>query len=301
MESRAESLRHDRMAPQPGRVAHRFAFMSIHVINCGWLRPLGGRLWDGTSDLIGPGSLACRCLLVETADGLVLVDSGFGLLDSTVAERLPAAIRIAERPDLRPGLTAIERVRRLGFEPRDVAHVVMTHLDFDHAGGLTDFPWAQVHVSAQEADCARQRPGLLGRMRWRPAQMPATLRELAEPGDDWFGLATLAGAPGGIRLVPLPGHTPGHCGIAVPQGDGWVLHAGDAIFMMSELDRPGDAPPLTLAYEALMEMDGAQRQSSAETLRALRDRVGAEVCILCTHDPAMPHSPRVVAQADLND
>jgi glyoxylase-like metal-dependent hydrolase (beta-lactamase superfamily II) len=195
----------------------------------------------------------------------------------------------------------MERVRRLGFEPRDVAHIVMTHLDFDHAGGLSDFPWAQVHVSAREAECARERPGFIGRMRWRPAQLSVELHGLGATGPKWFDLETLAGAPGGLLLVPLPGHTPGHCGVAIPDGDGWVLHAGDAIFMLSELHRPGEAPPLTLAYEALMEMDGAERQSSAETLRALRRRANGQVTIICTHDPVLPECPRIEARADLNN
>jgi glyoxylase-like metal-dependent hydrolase (beta-lactamase superfamily II) len=286
---------------QPPDGGDRFASMSIHAINCGWLHPLGGRLWDLASQGLGQAHLACRCLLVETADGLVLVDTGFGLLDSTVLERLPLGIRFAERPELRPALTAVERVRQLGFEPHDVAHIVMTHLDFDHAGGLSDFPWAQVHVSAKEAECARERAGFLGRMRWRPAQLTMALNGLDACGPKWFDLATLAGAPGGMLLVPLPGHTPGHCGVAIPDGDGWVLHAGDAIFMLSELERPGEAPPLTLAYEALMEMDGADRQSSAETLRAVRRRANGEVTILCTHDPRLPDSPRIDASSALND
>lgn len=276
------------VAWQPRSDGDRSGRMTIHAINCGWLHPLGGRLWDAASHGLGGAHLACRCLLVESEDGLVLVDTGFGLLDPIVEERLPMGIRLAERPELRPGLTAIERVRRLGFEPRDVAHIVMTHLDFDHAGGLSDFPWAQVHVSAVEATYARSRPGFVGRMRWRPAQLPLDLHAIETPGPKWFDLETLAGAPGGILLVPLPGHTPGHCGVAVPDGSGWVLHAGDAIFMLSELERPGEAPPLTLVYEALMEMDGSDRQSSAETLRALRRRANGAVTIICTHDPVLP-------------
>jgi glyoxylase-like metal-dependent hydrolase (beta-lactamase superfamily II) len=288
-------------AVQPCGQPIRFDAMSIHAINCGWMRPFGGRLWDPLSRGIGPANLACRCLVVESAEGLVLVDTGFGLLDKTVTERLPLAIRMADRPDISPRMSALERVRRLGHEPRDVAHIVMTHLDFDHAGGLTDFPWATVHVSATEAASARERPGMMGRLRWRPAQMPSQLVELSEAGPDWFGLPSIAGAPAGILLIPLPGHTPGHCGVAVPSADGWVLHAGDTIFMMSELEGPGEAPPLTLAYEVLMETDGDARRSSAEMLRALRRRVDGQVTILCTHDPKAPVGHRLRSEPELND
>ncbi|MCT9113339.1 MBL fold metallo-hydrolase [Streptomyces mirabilis] len=41
--------------------------------------------------------------------------------------------------------------RELGFDRTDVRHIVLTHFDADHIGGLSDFPHAQVHVTAAEA------------------------------------------------------------------------------------------------------------------------------------------------------
>ncbi len=56
--------------------------MRIHHLNCISTCPLGGRLMDGRSDgILERGSLTCHCLLVETADSLVLVDTGMGLRD----------------------------------------------------------------------------------------------------------------------------------------------------------------------------------------------------------------------------
>ena len=49
---------------------------------------------------------------------------------------------------------------------------------------------------------------------------------------DWFGLPSLPiieGLEPEIRLVPLPGHTRGHCGVAVATEKGWLLQCGDAI------------------------------------------------------------------------
>jgi len=264
------------------------------AFEAGAMRPYGGRLWDGDTPGLGPARLVCRCLLVEHPDGLVLVDTGFGLMDAAEPSRLSALIRAIDRPTLEPGVAAIAQLRRAGHDPRAVRHIVMTHLDFDHAGGLSDFPWATVHVSAQEARSARAQLGLKARQRWRPAQLPAEMAEHIDAGEGWFGLPTLRGAPEGIHLVPLPGHSPGHCGVAVRAGDGgWVLHAGDAVFQHAELEGEGRAAPLALAYQAAMQSDGAQRRASAERLRELRRRSGAEVTILCTHDPRMPASPRV--------
>lgn len=54
--------------------------MQVHHINCGTFRPIGGRLMDGTNRGLR-GRLVCRCLLLETGDGLTLVDTGLGLRD----------------------------------------------------------------------------------------------------------------------------------------------------------------------------------------------------------------------------
>ena len=46
--------------------------------------------------------------------------------------------------------TAIARIQALGRDPRDVRHIVFTHLDLGHASGLSDFPWATAHAIADE-------------------------------------------------------------------------------------------------------------------------------------------------------
>lgn len=256
------------------------------------MRPFGGGLWDGVTPGLGPAHLACRCLLAETEEGLVLVDTGFGLEDvGRPVPRLSRAFYIADRVHLEADETAISRIRQLGFDPRDVRHIVMTHLDFDHAGGLTDFPWARVHVHATEVAAARRRVGPIGRGRYRPAQLAHPMLEYSQPGPMWFGLPTirqLDGLPPGIFLVPLPGHTAGHCGVALQGKDGWVLHAGDTVFLHSELDPPLRTPPLVAAYARLMEVNREARLQSRRMLRALQREHADEVTILCTHDPEFP-------------
>lgn len=268
--------------------------MRIDVINCGAMRPYGGRLWDGITPGLGASCLALRCLLAETVDGLVLVDTGVGLQDvAHPAPRLSPVFRFADRVQLDPTDTAVARVRALGHDPADVRHIVMTHLDFDHAGGLSDFPSAAIHVHAVEAQAARERSGLIASQRYRPAQLPPTMREHdARDGTmTWMGLDAIGrqhGLPPGILFVPLPGHTRGHCGVALDTGAGWVLHAGDAVFMHSELEHADDCPPLSSTYQGVMEVDRTARRASADQLRGLARRRGAEVAILCTHDPITP-------------
>ncbi|MCW8086551.1 MBL fold metallo-hydrolase [Sabulicella glaciei] len=275
--------------------------MKIHAINCGWMRPWGGLLWDRHSTGVGPASLACRCVVVEGPEGPILVDTGFGPTDEAEPERIPAPFRLMNRPDIQPHRSALARVRALGFAPEDVRHIVMTHLDFDHAGGLTDFPWAKVHVTAKELSAAQARDGVKARLRWSPGQLRADFVGHEAPGEPFFGMETVDGLPAGLRLVPLPGHSPGHAGVAIPAEKGWVVHAGDAIFDARELEGPGKAPPLALAYESAMQSDPTARHASAEALRLLRRQAPEDITILCTHDPVLHPSVRMAAEPGLND
>ncbi|HZF77774.1 MAG TPA: MBL fold metallo-hydrolase [Acetobacteraceae bacterium] len=272
--------------------------MRIHHLDLGHCRPLGGRLMDGVS----PGATAritCHCLLVETpSHGLVLVDTGFGMRDALrPVPRLPGWNIALLRPQLNPDRTALRWVKRLGYQPTDVRHIVLTHLDFDHAGGLTDFPHATVYVTAPEAEAATgPRRGFIERARWRPVQWGDRSRwHTVETrlgsrggGDTFFGLRNvreIGDLPDDILFVPLPGHTPGHAGVAVKGPRGWMLHAGDAYFNRNELHGAGSPPPLLGAYERLMCADA---RTQAETMARLRTFIAApdaSVAVFCTHDP----------------
>ncbi|NGM22482.1 MBL fold metallo-hydrolase [Roseomonas stagni] len=270
--------------------------MKIHHLDLGHARPLGGRLMDGISP--GPvARLSCHCLLIETpAHGLVLVDTGFGLRDcARPTPRLPAWNLALLRPRLDPDRTAIRWVKRLGFKPTDVRHIVMTHLDFDHAGGLIDFPHATVHLSAAEADAAVNPRGFRDRTRWRPAQwgyrgrwQPVETRLGRRGGGErFFGLPNareIADLPPEFLMVPLPGHSPGHVGVAVKGPRGWMLHAGDAYFNRAEVHGDGSAPPLLAGYERLMADDDRQQRDSQARLRAMLRAPDSDLAVFCTHD-----------------
>src|SRR4029078_5160999 len=80
-------------------------------------------------------------------NGLVLVDTGLGLGDDRRPRpRLSPVFLAVSRPWLREAQTAVREGAALGYSARDVRHIVLTHLDFDHAGGLDDFPAASVHL-----------------------------------------------------------------------------------------------------------------------------------------------------------
>src|ERR1035438_6539499 len=96
--------------------------------------------------------MVCHCVLVEGAEGLVLIDTGFGLEDTRNPRQLGLPFITAIRPRALAAETASAQIRELGFEAGDVRHIVATHLDLDHAGGLPDFPDAEVHLLGSDAE-----------------------------------------------------------------------------------------------------------------------------------------------------
>lgn len=267
--------------------------MRVHHLNCATMRPLGGRLMDGRDGLFRAADLVAHCLLVEAGDGLVLVDTGLGVGSVTQPRtQLDAGFRGSTRPVLDIEETAAHQVVRLGYDVADVRHVVLTHLDLDHAGGLPDFPDATVHVHAAEHRAAMARAALLERGRYQPAQWahgPKWQTYEATFGERWFGfdaVRELVGLPEDILLVPLHGHTRGHTGVAVRAGGRWLLHAGDAFFFHGEVDRPRRECPSGLRlFQRIVEMERAARLANQDRLRALVREHGHEVDVFCAHDP----------------
>lgn len=243
---------------------------TVRHLNCGWLHaPPSPRA-------------SCHCLLVETPLGLALVDTGIGLLDVRDPDgRVGPEAVAAAGFQFRDEDTAARQVERLGFRPADVRHVLLTHADPDHAGGLADFPHARVHAAAEELDALRS-----GNPRYRPVQFDHEPRWVPHPSsaERWFGLEARRadlGAGVEVLLVPLFGHTLGHCGVAVRTGDRWVLHVGDAYYLRVEL-ATDDHPVSALA--ALRADDDARRRASLDQLRRLARDHGGEIDLLGYHD-----------------
>ncbi len=268
--------------------------MRIHHLNCGTCCPAGGRLFDGYS-ASGTAHLVCHCLLIESDRGLILVDTGFGTRDvARPHDRLSDFFLALNRPRLRAEETAVAQVRALGFDPADVRHIVITHLDFDHAGGIEDFPNARIHVTAREKEVADERRGgaFVSRKRYRPQQWNDASDWSLYPfggGERWFGfdaVRDLAGLPPEILLVPLAGHTWGHAGVAVQEDHGgWLFYAGDAYFHHGEVGAAArECPPGLRAYQNLMQVDRDARIANQQRVRALSVDHGEAVRIFCAHD-----------------
>lgn len=161
----------------------------------------------------------------------------------------------------------------LGVQPADVRSVVMKHLHFDHAGGNALFPGAEFIVQAAEHDAASANDAEAWGYLKREWDTGRPMRRIT--GEiDLFGDAA-------IRLIPLPGHTPGLTGVLLDlPGDGRILIAGDAAPLRQVLDE--DLMPRN------MRDPGAARASYAR-IRAI-EAEGAMV--ICGHDMAQWQSLR---------
>ncbi len=204
----------------------------IHHLNCASMCPYNAKLLSDNGGWAEPAHLVAHVLAIESNDGIVLVDTGLGAADCANPARTGPFFKYVVRPEYRVEETAIERIRALGFEPADVRHIVLTHCDVDHAGGIGDFPAAKVHVFKSEMDAALN-PGMREKLRYIPSQWAHGPEWVPYEtgGDKWFGFDSVRAIEGldvEIAIVPLVGHTRGHSAIAVRRdeadGGGW-LHA----------------------------------------------------------------------------
>src|SRR6056297_4127567 len=130
-------------------------------------------------------------------------------------------------------------MRARGLEPEDVRCVVMSHLHQDHYGGLHHFPNAEFLVSREEWAFAT---GLKGRMngylnqRWPRGFAPTPVDFEDGPLGPFPRHASLTRA-GDMKLVPTPGHSPGHLSVLLEEGDTTIMFAGDTSYTEDHLVR----------------------------------------------------------------
>ncbi len=266
--------------------------MKVHHLNCGSMRPAGGSLLDGDRGLLRRAELVCHCLLIESGDSLVLVDTGFGtqgVAQPTKWLGRPFMAMIGAR--LRAEETAVAQIKALGHDPSDVRHIVVTHLDADHAGGLADFPNAVVHVRSEEHRGATAPSNANEKGRYRAAQFAHNplWSTYSEAGEPWFGfeaVRSLKGLPEEILLVPLTGHSRGHSGVAVDTGEGWLLHAGDAYFFHGQVDPVAPhCPPGISAFQNIVQAVRKERVENLARLQELARDHQDEVTVFSAHSP----------------
>jgi N-acyl homoserine lactone hydrolase len=154
--------------------------------------------------------------VVEHPQGRVLVDTG--LIDSTP--------ELDEEWSPRFDPDAI---------PRDVVCVINTHLHFDHCGGNRLFAGTPIYVQRLEREAAR-------------AEGYTIAQWVEFEGAIYVELEGEQEVLPGLRVVPTPGHTPGHQSVLVETDDGLVVVAGDVAYTWSEFDALANDGAVTVAH-----------------------------------------------------
>ncbi|QDT38456.1 MBL fold metallo-hydrolase [Stratiformator vulcanicus] len=244
--------------------------LEIRHLNCGWLQ-------SGSNP-----RASCHCLLLQQGERLVLIDSGIGLKDIADPEgRIGREMLDIAGFQFHEELTAYRQIEAMDLNPAGVTHVVLTHGDPDHTGGLADFPDATVHLSAEELAAIEA-----GDFRYPPAQFEhrPRWRAVGPSEQHWFEFEARPldlGLDGSVQLIPLFGHTLGHCGVAIQSDSGWLFYIGDAYFLRGELTDP-DHPVGKLS--AQRAVNDPQRRTTLETLKRLHRDHSDEITMFGYHD-----------------
>jgi glyoxylase-like metal-dependent hydrolase (beta-lactamase superfamily II) len=258
--------------------------LRIHALEAGLQRLDGGAmfgvvpkpLWERriAADDRNRIPLALRCLLVETSDALVLVDTGVGNKEDP---KFRDIYGIANEGDP----TRLEdAIRAAGHEPDDVDIVISTHLHFDHAGGNTvldpdgrvrpAFPRARHVVQRREYEFAR-----LENERVRASYIARNYEPLAEAGL-WEFVEGEAEVVPGVTVRPTPGHTPHHQSVLLRSG------GQSACFLADLVPTTAHVPlPWIMGYDL-------EPLVTLESKRALLRQAEEEDWLLVfEHDPAI--------------
>lgn len=277
------------MASRRGARSGYVRAMRIHHVDCASMCPIARRLTNGDGGLFERGVMPSHCLIVETdAHGVVLVDTGLGEPDARDPHaRLGAFYTAVAGVDGSRVTTMRAHLARLGLDPSDVRHILVTHLDLDHAGGLSDFPDAKVHVHADERRSALQ-PAWNERARYKSKQFTHGPRwsTYEATGERWRGFAAaraLDGLPPEFLAIPMSGHSRGHSLFAIETPEGPLVHCGDAYFHRGAIE--GIPVPFGLAaLERLEAYDRRKIETNHARLRELAQS-GGGVRLFSAHDP----------------
>jgi N-acyl homoserine lactone hydrolase len=164
---------------------------------------------EGTHD-VGQPIPVCG-YLIEHPKGRVLFDTGISPFDDETRQRYVP--RVAPVDEVLAGI---------GLSLSDVDLIVNCHLHADHSGGNSKFPKVPVYVQEAELEVARTTEHTYPEYTF---DFPDVRLEVIR------GEAEIVP---GVRIIPTPGHTPGHQALVIDTRAGRVLLAGQAFTTASE-------------------------------------------------------------------
>jgi N-acyl homoserine lactone hydrolase len=147
--------------------------------------------------------------------------------------------------EMGPDDDVVSRLATLGLAPGDISHVVVSHLHFDHAGGLQHFPHAPIVVHERELQFAHW-PAVYARDLYDRDDFDHDLQWVEVRGEyDVFGDGT-------IVTLPTPGHSPGHQALVVRLASGMHVLVADTHYLTAKM-RERRLPGIRWSPDAMVE------------------------------------------------
>ena len=217
--------------------------------------------------------------IVEHPDGLIAIDTGMPTRARSPRPRLQRRFV----PDPGPEHEIGPAMRAAGLDPAEVRTVILTHLDWDHAGGLGHFPQAEVLLHRPEHAFAQT---AAGRWRYEPNLWPPgftpTVYDLDPEPCGPFPASRTVTDDGTVRIVPIPGHSIGQVGVIVRH------HDVDLFFVADHVLRQ-DWFLSDYAAGRLVGLGHFHRAQARETSRRIHDLIDtAPTVLLPSHDDQVP-------------
>ncbi len=176
--------------------------------------------------------LSLNCLLIETPEGNVLIDTGIG-------DKLKDRFKEIYKMDR--DITFVESLNRMGFKPENIDFVINTHLHFDHCGGNTikkdgklipTFPNAKYIVQKQEWSDATD-----SNERTKASYLKENFMPVKESGQLMLVDGNYEVLPG-IKMIMTNGHTKGHQSVLIESKGEKAIYLGDLIPTASHIKIP---------------------------------------------------------------
>lgn len=185
--------------------------------------------------------------LIRTDDGNILFDSGMNPLVISDPKKAWGGMAKIFQPIMTEENHPLRALRQIGLGPEDIDYVVISHLHFDHAGGIQLFPSAKIVVQTEEYRSAIYADYFTrGGYRKLDLNFPNFHWELIE-GDEIL-------VPG-VTLTLTHGHTLGHQSMIVDLLEtGTIILSSDAAYTMENIEKltiPGIAVNSSLAFQAI--------------------------------------------------